>query len=123
MLVDFLKGNHLTKVLATVPWLWAASRESSLKVINLGLSTTRPQVNMGVWLCLLVGPGPAIRPGGCLRDQDWHLAESQELIRLRAAAEIAEGNTAAERDAGTDKDRLRHHGAGAVGAGKRRERR
>lgn len=24
MLVDFLKGNHLSKILATVMWLWVA---------------------------------------------------------------------------------------------------
>jgi hypothetical protein len=77
MLVDFLKGNNLSKVLATLPGLWAASRESQPRVTDHGLDTTGHQHLWGVLGVLAVGPSPLVEPGGCLMSRDWHLEGSR----------------------------------------------
>jgi hypothetical protein len=49
MLVDFLKGNHFTSDIATVPWLWVAPRLGKCGPSNCpqGIKVFNPQVRMG----------------------------------------------------------------------------
>lgn len=79
MLVDFLKGNHLTKMEATMPWQRAASRGgSSSQVGGLRLDTMGSQYLWGSCAYLLVGPDPSVGPGRWLR------AEYQVDLSMRS---------------------------------------
>jgi hypothetical protein len=92
MLVDFLKGNHLSKGIATLPWLWAASRRLRITVADRGSVTTKHQYLWGVLHVLVVGPGPLVGLGEWLIGQAWHLEGPQKWIRHRGAADVFVGS-------------------------------
>jgi hypothetical protein len=66
MLVDFLKGNHLLKRIATVPWLWETKGLIDLgpeRWVSRGASGRSVRYRYLLSWQMLVGPDLLRRPG------------------------------------------------------------
>jgi hypothetical protein len=66
MLVDFLTGNHLSKVLVRVPWLWQARGHAYFRSEGLGHRYHLRYMYLMLELSAC-GSRPLVRPGGWFR--------------------------------------------------------